>query len=185
MMNRLIYEKGEMLVMTTVERAKNGNKKEMEKLLKSVYPDLYKTAFVYVKNENDALDIVQDSLEKMMKQLKTLKHDQYFKTWAIRIVIFTSLDFLKKANRSDEALIVDVKNEEKVPLDDKLDMFMAIQALPSDLQELTLLFYFHDLKIEEISEVTGMPAGTVKYKLHTIRRLLRAFLEGGEEHDLK
>lgn len=186
MLSRLIYEKGEMMrVVTTVEQAKTGNKMAMETLLKSVYPELYKTAFIYVKNESDALDIVQDSIEKIIKQLGTLKSEKYFKTWATRIAIFTSLDFLKKANRQDVELLVEIKEKDIIPLDDKLDMFTAIHKLPEDLQEITLLFYFHEFKIDEISEIMTIPVGTIKYKLHTIRQLLRAFLEGGKDNDLE
>ena len=172
-------------MVTTVEQAKKGNKEAMTTLLNSVYPALYKTAFIYVKNESDALDIVQDSIEKIIKQLTHLKDDRYFKTWATRIAIFTSLDFLKRANRKEIELPVEIKEDHLVPLDEKLDMYSAIKQLPEDLQEITLLFYFHDYKMTEISELMMIPIGTIKYKLHTIRKLLRAFLEGGEDDDLK
>lgn len=177
--------KGVMCMESTVKKAKKGNKKAMTTLLQSVYPAMYKTAFIYVKNEADALDIVQDSIEKIIQQLNTLKEDSYFKTWATRIAIFTSLDHLKKANRQDIELVEEYESKDLLQLDDKLDMFTAIQQLPQDLQEITILFYFHQFKINEISEMTNIPEGTIKYKLHTIRKLLRGFLEGGEADDFE
>lgn len=79
-----------------VEKAIAGSREALEVLLKEHYQQLYKTAFLYVKNEADALDIVQDAVIKIMKKIDTLQFPEYFTTWAVRVVIFTSLDHLKK-----------------------------------------------------------------------------------------
>ncbi|MFS7000772.1 sigma factor [Carnobacterium maltaromaticum] len=48
---------------------------------------MYKTALIYVKNEQDALDVVQETAYKVTMKLDTLKENQYFKTWLIKILI--------------------------------------------------------------------------------------------------
>ncbi|MFS7122872.1 sigma factor [Carnobacterium maltaromaticum] len=70
-----------------VRKAKKGNRKALELLLKENYQQMYKTALIYVKNEQDALDVVQETAYKVTMKLDTLKENQYFKTWLIKILI--------------------------------------------------------------------------------------------------
>lgn len=172
-------------VETLISQAKKGNKNAMETLLQSVYPKLYKTALIYVNNETDALDIVQDSIEKIIRQLHSLNSEEYFQTWATRIAIFTSLDFLKKGNREDRDLPDEIMDTTIVSIEDNLNIYAALKKLPEDLQEITLLFYFHNFKIDEISNILMIPSGTIKYKLHIIRKALHVYIEGEEKNDPK
>lgn len=53
-------------------------------------------AYSYVKNKEDALDIVQDSIYKAMTRMDLLKDHDAVKSWFYRIVVNTSLDFLRR-----------------------------------------------------------------------------------------
>lgn len=56
--------------------------------------NFYRLAFSFVKNTEDALDIVQESIEKAILKRETLRDDQSIKSWFYKIVVNTSLDFL-------------------------------------------------------------------------------------------
>ena len=60
------------------------------------YKKLYRLAYSYVHNENDALDIVQESAYKAIKNSSSLQQVQYAGTWIYRIVINESIQFLRK-----------------------------------------------------------------------------------------
>lgn len=62
--------------------------------------NVYRLAYSYVKNKEDALDIVQDSIYKAMDNLELLKNPDAVKSWFYRIVVNTSLDFLRRNKRS-------------------------------------------------------------------------------------
>lgn len=160
-----------------VLQAISGDSASLEQLLKEIYPQLYKTAFLYVKNEADALDIVQESVIKIIRKIHSLKESQYFSTWAIRIVIWTALDFLRSTKTMGELTQVE-KNSIGSPLsaDDHLDIYAALRLLPQHLQEITILHYFYGKKLGDISAVFNEPLGTVKYKLHQARILLKEYL---------
>lgn len=66
------------------------------KLVEENQEQLYKMAYTYVKNKEDALDIVQDSICKAYVSYNTVKTTHYEKTWLIRILINTALDFIKE-----------------------------------------------------------------------------------------
>jgi len=60
----------------------------------------YRLAYSYVKNADDALDIVQESIYKAISSASSLKNPDYIKTWLYRIVVNTSLDFLRKQKKN-------------------------------------------------------------------------------------
>src|SRR5699024_11053005 len=61
--------------------------------------NVYRLAFSYVKDQKNALDIVQESIHKSLVSIHTLKSKQAIKSWFYRIVINTSLDYLRKHKR--------------------------------------------------------------------------------------
>ena len=60
---------------------------------------LYKIAYVYMKNEEDALEVFQETVYKAFISIKNLTDEQYFSTWLTRILINTAFDQLKKKKR--------------------------------------------------------------------------------------
>ena len=77
---------------------KNLRHQVEEKLLTS-YESMYRIAYTYVKNADDALDIVQDSAYKAIKNVKSIKQEEYIETWIYKIVINCAIDFLKRNKR--------------------------------------------------------------------------------------
>ena len=94
-----MYRKGVIPIQKLIKKAKRGNKTAFMQCIESYEADLYRMAFVYMKNEHDALDVVQETILKAYEKINTLKETAYFKTWLIKIVINTSLSKLKKAER--------------------------------------------------------------------------------------
>ncbi|MBP2097595.1 sigma-70 family RNA polymerase sigma factor [Enterococcus rivorum] len=165
-----------------VQQAMNGDSEALEIVLKENYQQLYKTAYLYVKNEADALDIVQEAIIKILKKLDTLTYPEYFTTWAVRIVIYSSLDFIKKNGKQFSVLEEQVIEPEKqLSREECLDIYDAIARLPKHLQEITILHYFCGKKLKEISEVMHEPLGTTKYKLYEARLKLRNYLEEDDQ----
>lgn len=78
------------------KKAMAGNKVAFQELVLQEKDNLYRMAYIYMKNENDALDVVHESVFKAYKSIKKLKEPSYFSTWLTRIIINTSIDFLKK-----------------------------------------------------------------------------------------
>ena len=85
-------EKGEK---TLVKRAMRGNPKAFGTLVEREQEYLYRMAFLYVRQEQDALDVVQESILKAYKSLKTLREPEYFRTWLTktRDSIVSGIDF--------------------------------------------------------------------------------------------
>lgn len=128
----------------------------------------YRIAYSYVKNADDALDIVQESIIKAMVSLNNLKNRQYMKTWFYRILINCSLDFIRKQKKVitvDNEILYSYANEFNDTYAD-IDLHRALDELPDIYRSIIILRFFEDLKIEEIAEILNENVNTVKTKLY-------------------
>ncbi|GEC91483.1 sigma factor [Brevibacillus brevis] len=74
-----------------VARAKAGDSDAFQMLIHQEKANLYKMAFVYTRNEDDALEVFQETVYKALISISTLKDDQYVTTWLTRVLINTSV----------------------------------------------------------------------------------------------
>lgn len=143
--------------------------------LRDYQNSFYRLAYSYVKNEDAALDVVQEAVASALANYDKLRHKEYMKTWFYRIIVNTALTHLRINSRyiSDES-ILDFTPYESAGIDteDRLDLMRAIDKLPERLQTIIFLRYFEDLKIGDIAEITNAPESTVKTRLKKATELL-------------
>lgn len=139
----------------------------------------YRLAYSYVKNTDDALDIVHESICKAMTAWHKPKKPEEIKPWFYRIVVNTSLDFLRKHKSVElvDSEILDLYRAAEEPMQD-LDLHEALENLPLKDRSIIVLRYFEDLKIEDISAILGENVNTVKSRLYAALKKLRLQLEG-------
>jgi RNA polymerase sigma-70 factor, ECF subfamily len=158
-----------MFHLNTVKKAQKGDDQAFIKLIHKEKEKLYRIAFLYVKNESDSLDIVQDTIYKAYISIGNLKDSSYFSTWLTRILINTALDFIKKNNKVipiDQDSLERIESSERLMLEDKMDLFTAIEGLTEKYKTVIILRYYQDLTIKQIAEFLECPEGTVKTNLH-------------------
>ncbi|WP_085931688.1 sigma-70 family RNA polymerase sigma factor [Desulfosporosinus meridiei] len=143
----------------------------------------YRLAFSYVKNVDDALDIMQESIYKAISSKNLIENPNYIKTWFYRIVVNTSLDFLRKRRKIDfvdEEVLTSLDFGKADDYGD-FDLQKALDNLPDKYRTVVILRYFEDLKIEEIAEVLSENVNTVKTRLYKSLEKLRIKLSDCEE----
>ncbi|MGR6835870.1 RNA polymerase sigma factor [Syntrophomonas erecta] len=138
----------------------------------------YRLAYSYVKNKDDALDIVHESICKAMTSLNQLKKAEEIKPWFYRIVVNTSIDFIRKHKP------IELVNEETLefynPVEDtyqNLDLHKALDSLPPNYRSIIILRYFEDLKIEDMATILDENVNTVKTRLYSALKKLRLQLK--------
>ena len=148
---------------------------QAESLLLNNYEKYYRLAYSYAKNESDALDIVQESAYKVLKDIKKLKDQSLLSTWIYRIVINTSIDFLRKRNNETVSIYdLEIPPEEQYQDDDPKEM---IAFLNEEERTIVILKFFEDLKLEEIADALNMNVNTVKTRLYRALKKIRVTLE--------
>ena len=144
--------------------------------------DFYRLAFSYVKNQDAAMDVVQEAIVKALEKVDTLREPAYLKTWFYRILLNEAMNHFRRTRDLipfDEAL----NDRPAVTLDpgERLDLYDAIQRLSFPEQTVVKLRFFEELKLEEIAQATGVNLNTVKSRLYKALKKLRTMT--GEEID--
>ncbi len=168
-------EEGGSFVMT-----KNEKFKRVEQFLIENQNAHYRLAYSYVKNKENALDIVQESIFKALQSIDRLDEIEYLKTWFYRILVNTSIDFIRKHRRitvmDDDVLDGYLPQTEDVQTD--MDLLDALDSLTAYEKSLIILRFFEDLKIDEVAAVLDENVNTVKTRLYRTLKKLR--IEIGE-----
>jgi RNA polymerase sigma-70 factor (ECF subfamily) len=165
-----------------VKKAQKGNDKAFLKLYQQFEEDIYRLAYVYVKNKDDALDVVQEVAYQSFKKIDTLKKPEYFKTWLMKITINCAINVIRKNKK-----VVLLKSDFEVLMgteEEDLLLSLSLQELMDFLQEdeksVILLRFYHDHTLKEISEILEIPLGTAKSVLYrALNKLRKNYKEAG------
>jgi RNA polymerase sigma-70 factor (ECF subfamily) len=161
--------------------AQKGNDKAFLNLFQQYEEDIYRMAYVYVKNKEDALDIVQEVAYQSFKKINTLKKPEYFKTWLIKITMNCATNVVRKNKKvvhlkPEYEGLIGVENED-IPL--SISLQDLIEALEDDEKSIVLLRFYHNHTFKEISELLEIPLGTAKSVLYrALDKLRKQFKEG-------
>ena len=150
---------------------RRGIAKAVEQEILASYEQLYRLAITYVKNEQDAMDVVQESAYKAMKNAGQVKEETYIKTWLWRIVINTSLDMCKKQKRIVSGVFIPEEAKEDVYKD--WDMLAALEELEERERTIVILKYFEEWKIDDIADLLKENPNTVKSILYRSLKKLK------------
>ena len=146
---------------------------------------MYALAYGILKNEEDAADIMQDAILKAYCNIENLQDKRKFKSWILSIVHNTAIDFLRK--HSDTVDIDEQWNlfapEPNIDAATKLTVWEAVQKLKLPYRTVVLLFYYDDLPVQRISEITSTSAVNVRKQLFRARKML-AGLKNKEDFNL-
>lgn len=148
-----------------------------EKLLES-YESLYRLAYSYVHSEQDALDIVQESAYRAIKNAGQLRNEAYIQTWLWRIVMNTAVDYLRGSSR--EIAQEEFREESVDHSYSEVETLENLQALNEKERAVIILRFFEDQKLEEIAQILNENVNTVKTVLYrSLKKLRIDWSEGG------
>lgn len=158
---------------------------KVEDAVLNAYETMYRIAYTYVKNEEDALDIVQESAYKAIRNCEQVKKERYIQTWICRIVINTSMDFLRKTQR--EFPIEELYEVNELGITDQyedFDMTKALNTLTERERAVVILRYFEDKKLEDIAYILNANLSTVKSLLYrSLKKLKLEMVEGELQYE--
>lgn len=153
------------------------DRKEFADRLQNLRGRLYKTAFLYLGNEADALEAVDESVYQALRALKDLRQPEYFETWLTRILIRQCCRELRRRRR--------LSSEQPLPESaaadayDALPLKEAVRRLPEELRQVIILRFFAGYTQVETAAILNIPQGTAATRQRRALALLR--LELGEE----
>lgn len=181
-----------------VQRAQEGNREAFRTLVERYQRRIAALAVGMLRNQDDALDVVQDTFAKAFQNLDRFKGDASFYTWTYRIAVNLCIDHQRREGKLP-AVALEPQEGSRGPdvlgtlpdTDGQGDPFQrtrdaeiaralrrAIDELTPEHRAVIVLREVEGLSYEEISRVLECPKGTVMSRLHYARRQLQERLRG-------
>ena len=160
-------------------------RKQDRKAQKILY-DRYSPAMMgvcrrYVKNREDAEDIIVEAFFKVFTNLKQFKGSGSFEGWIRRIVVNEALMFLRKRHNFNMSIELDqVQIPTKMVVEDKLaagDIMELLATLPTGYRTIFNLYVIEGYKHREIAEILGISINTSKSQLILAKKKLQTLLK--------
>jgi len=147
------------------------------------YSDLvYRLCLLYLKNESDAKDGLQDIFLKLWEKKPSFKNEQHTQAWLIRTTKNYCLDILKGSWHKKRVRFEPREFAEKSSPQETAgeNLFDVITTLPEKYREVLYLYYYEEYSIREISKLNGRKESTIQSRLAAARQKLKKILEKGE-----
>jgi RNA polymerase sigma-70 factor, ECF subfamily len=162
-----------------VRMAQKGNHQAFCQLVEERKESIYRIAYSYVRNKEDALDIVSESVYKAYVSIGHLQNPRHFQTWFTRILINNAINHIQKNKKLfplDEGIAVK-QQAGSVSSEETIDLYRAIDGLPAKERMVIILMYVEGFTLTEIADLLKCPLGTVKTRLNRALKTLRAILQ--------
>ncbi|WP_244094306.1 sigma-70 family RNA polymerase sigma factor [Jeotgalibacillus salarius] len=172
--------------LETVRRAIEGDRFALQELLHIEKPKLYRMAYTYVRNEDEAVEVFQQTVLKCIESIHQLKRPEFFSTWLTRICINEALSLKRKGKKLihlTELIRQSGAQDFSGEVVHGLDVKEALEALPDKYKTVLILRFYKDLSVQDIANVLNCPLGTVKTNIHRGLSQLKTQLKGVYEDD--
>ena len=166
---------------------RNADIQDLESLMRLYGNDVFRTAYLYVKDAQIAEDMFQEVFLKVNRNLASFRGESSVKTWIIRITINTCKYYLKSAYHNKVVPMMDFM-EESIVSDEDFDgiekketahtVKEAVMALPEDYKDVVLCVYYQDMSMDDTARFLKVPVGTVKSRLSRAKEKLKSLVEG-------
>jgi len=178
-----------------IEKILKGDVNAFSFLVDNYKNMVFSLAFKMTKSREEAEEVSQDTFIKAYKNLSKFKGDSKFSTWLYRIAYHTSLDAIKKnkntTNTYDinevtfnqikavEHILEGIERKERAEL-----MEVCLQKMADEERSIIWMFYYDELSLKEIIEVTGLQEANIKVKLHRARKKLLTIVKENIEPEI-
>jgi RNA polymerase sigma-70 factor (ECF subfamily) len=172
-----------------IVKAQSGDAYAFEALVNHYYETMFKIAFKFCGNRQNAEDITQESCIRLARGLHTYRHDATFTTWLYRLVLNTGKDYFRKNRRyksaDDEELIMEITKSEEPAADEQLfakQVIAAVEKLPETEREAVFLVMVEGMTHKQAAEVLDCQEGTVSWRIHEARKKLNALFDKEQKY---
>lgn len=184
-----------------VKAVLGGDSTAYRGLVEKYQSRVYSMVYGMIRNREDARDLTQEAFVKAFNNLKSFRLEASFYTWLYRIAMNVTIDHTRKrkrrevagfeediANRDADGGIDEIHHQdspskalERKQLYKKI--MDCLEKLPADQKQVILLRELEGLSYREISEVMGIPEGTVMSRLFYARKKMQKLLAGERKAD--
>lgn len=143
---------------------------------------VYRIAYARTQNRSDAEDITQNVFLKYISADKTFRSEEHRKAWLLRVAVNCANDFVTSAHYRHKADLDEFSGGSEEPsyeIEEKSEVYYAVQSLPEKYRVPIHLFYYEDMSTAQIAKALGERESTVRSHLTRARKMLKEILKEG------
>jgi len=167
-----------------VKKAKKGNKKAFDMLIREISIEGYRLAYYFLENQADSQDALALAIEKAYKNIKKLDKIDKFKQWFMSIVANEAKMIIRKNNQVKIVpieSIISVEQDNKNNTEELLDLQQSLEKMEEESRTILMMKYYEGYTFKEIGEIIGLPESTVKTKTYSLLNKLKKEFERKEK----
>lgn len=153
------------------------NNLDIDEIIDKYADMVYRIALTQMKNVHDAQDIFQEVFLRLVKNIEHIQSEEHLKSWLIRVTLNCSKTNLMSGWRKHTQPLEEEQNQIAFETKEQSDLYIHLQKLPKKYRTVLYLFYYEELSIKEICEISGQKESTVKSQLSRARSMLKEKLE--------
>jgi RNA polymerase sigma factor (sigma-70 family) len=156
-----------------VVRAQLGDRQSLAELVEHWHEPVWRYVRRMLDSPGRADDVSQELWAAALKALPGLRQPDRFVPWLFTIARRAVMDHLRQKYSHVDPPEVEPVDDGVDAVLDRAQVAQGLALLPPREREVLILFYLHDLVLEECAQILDVPTGTVKSRLFRARRLLR------------
>jgi len=162
-----------------IEKAKTGDRDSQEIIYRKFKDRIYTLALYYTRNPADSSDVTQDIFIKVFRVLNKFNGGN-FKAWIYRVSVNHLLNYVSRKQTFLDLKEKHLKTNDG-SIEEKITIERTLKKMPEKLSFLLILREKEGLDYRELSNVFGVPTGTIKSRLYKARRVFRKLYGGNDE----
>ena len=163
-----------------IMQAQGGDKLAFEAVLRKYYDTMFRMAFKWCGNKEDAEDVTQNACIKLARNIGGFQFKSAFTSWLYRLVINTAIDWQRQNKRhstqelTEETAASHINSDAESALHNK-QVLEQVQALPAREKTALLLVMSEGLSHKETATIMQCKESTISWYIHTARKKLKKF----------
>ena len=144
-------------------------------LYEPVYKDMYRLAYYYLGNAQDAEDVVGETVLKAYEKFASLRKKEAFKSWIFTILVKQCMTFLRKKTVKGTSELIEEPSFE-TNLEDRAVAEELLSVLSEEERQIVVLSVFGGYKGEEIAKILHIKHSTVRTKYRRALKKMERYL---------
>lgn len=162
-----------------IQKIKNGDSSAAARLVEKYYASIYQYCFLHIRDRYLAEDMAQETFVRFFESVMGIRNTGRAKAYLYCI----AGNIIKNYYRKKKELPMEVEEMPEKTEDNtadiaiRLDVEKAMDELPEELKEITILFFFQELKQKEIADLLGIKLSLVKYRVKKAKERLEVIYD--------
>ncbi len=168
-----------------IVKAQSGDAHAFEALANGCYETMFRMAYKFCGNRQDAEDVTQEACIKLARNIGSFRHDSAFTSWLYRLTVNSAKDWYKSNNRhpkSEDGLDTAPAHENNEQQLYAKQVIAALHELPEGERNAVILVLSEGLSHKEAGQILGCKESTVSWRIHEARKKLGALFRKEQKY---